>query len=257
MGNLTTVKTLKINKEKRVGTVIIVVEGERDEYRLLKHILTEVLGYSYKKIQKNKLITDSYIGKENGSIFYVANTSNSNVNSIEKDESYLERISEVIREEHRDIRYASIYYLWDRDRESNDATFIEKLLSDLFHAKGELDYSKRGLLLLSYPCLEVYGISNFDKKLWEKDFMSSEAAKESLKYSIKNINSNTLLRAAINMNNSLKEMNIINYNVDEFKNTNLKIFKKEEEYYLKKNKYYMALSLITIMFIDLGIISEE
>ena len=38
-----TIKNLKINKNKTVGTVVIVVEGEEDEFRLLKHIFTKIL----------------------------------------------------------------------------------------------------------------------------------------------------------------------------------------------------------------------
>ena len=38
-----TIKNLKINKNKSIGEVIIVVEGEFDEFRLLKHIFTKVL----------------------------------------------------------------------------------------------------------------------------------------------------------------------------------------------------------------------
>lgn len=32
-----TIKNLKINKNKKIGTIVIVVEGENGEFRLLKH----------------------------------------------------------------------------------------------------------------------------------------------------------------------------------------------------------------------------
>lgn len=42
-----TIKNLKINKNKSIGEVVVVVEGESDEFKLLKHIFTEVLDYDY------------------------------------------------------------------------------------------------------------------------------------------------------------------------------------------------------------------
>ena len=41
-----TTKNLKINKNKTIGTIIIVVEGESDEFYLLKHIFTKVFHFT-------------------------------------------------------------------------------------------------------------------------------------------------------------------------------------------------------------------
>ncbi len=35
-----TIKHLKINKNKAIGEIVIVVEGETEEFKLLKHIFT-------------------------------------------------------------------------------------------------------------------------------------------------------------------------------------------------------------------------
>lgn len=50
--------------------------------------------------------------------------------------------------------------------------------------------------------------------------------------------------------------NIRNYDPSDFKRINETIYRKEEECF-KNNKYFDALSLISIMLIDLGIIEEK
>lgn len=71
---------------------------------------------------------------------------------------------------------------------------------------------------------------------------------------ISNINKKTLLIATFNMHKTMETYGINNYEPSNFKKENLKIFKKETEEF-NQYKYYNALSLISIMFIDLGIIS--
>ena len=44
---LNTTKNLKINKNKTIGEIVVVVEGESEEFRLLKYIFTNVLDYNY------------------------------------------------------------------------------------------------------------------------------------------------------------------------------------------------------------------
>ncbi len=75
-------------------------------------------------------------------------------------------------------------------------------------------------------------------------------------FSIKNINDKTLLLAVENMHRSLLNYNIREYDPSNFKQINTKVYKKEEECY-KNNKYFEALSLISVMLIDLGIIEQN
>ena len=50
------------------------------------------------------------------------------------------------------------------------------------HSLTSIDngYEMNGILLLSYPCLESYGLSNFNKSFWKKKYVSSEEAKKEL-----------------------------------------------------------------------------
>ena len=80
---LNTTKNLKINKNKSIGVVIVVVEGESEEFKLLKYIFTKILNYNYIPLKRNKIMADEFRSRINpNSTIIVANTSNSNIKSI-------------------------------------------------------------------------------------------------------------------------------------------------------------------------------
>ncbi len=253
-----TVKTLKINKDKNIGKVLILVEGEKSEFDLLEKIFTKVFDYTYKEFSKNNNIKKEYISKVNkNSKIIVANTDNSNIGSI-LDESYRDRLLPKLEEEYGDsLKNVRTYIIWDRDK--NDSKITKKAIN-LFTDSLNNDYEMNGLLIISYPCLEIYELSNYKKGLWKINFKTSlKVKKEWSKYSHGkklHLNSASLLLATLNMHKALLELGIFSYNIQGFKITNKKIFEKEEKQY-KDNNYYKSLSLINIMLIDLGLIIES
>ena len=58
------------------------------------------------------------------------------------------------------------------------------------------------------------------------------------------------------MNYGLEKFGINDYELDSFKNTNIRVFDKEEEYY-NENGRIKILSLVSIMLFDLGILFED
>lgn len=254
-----TIKHLKINKTKSIGEVVIVVEGESEEFKLLKHIFTQVFDYNYLSIRRNKIMKDKFVSKSNNnSSIIIANTSNSNIKSIMEDKNYKDKLYELLKSEYnRSLKSVPIYILWDRDVKSNKEEIVLKSLKT-FTSSLDNDYEMNGLLLLSYPCVETYELSNFNKQLWRINFSDSIDAKKQMKNIIPkltDINENTLLLAVENMHRTMKKYGIRDYDPSNFQKENIKIFKNETEEY-KKNKYFNALSLISIMLIDLGIITE-
>lgn len=254
-----TIKHLKINKTKSIGEVVIVVEGESEEFKLLKHIFTKIFDYNYLSIRRNKVMKDKFISKNNkNSSIIIANTSNSNIKSIMEDKDYKDRLYELLKSEYnRSLKSVPIYILWDRDADSNKEEIVLKSLNT-FTSSLDNDYEMNGLLLLSYPCVEVYELSNFNKQLWKTNFNNSIDAKKQMKTIIPkliDINENTLLLAVENMHRTMKKYGIIDYDPTYFHKENIKIFRSETEEYIK-HKYFNALSLISIMLIDLGIITE-
>ena len=253
-------KHLKINKNKVLGEVVILVEGESEEFKLLRHIFTNILDYNYLSIRRNKVMKDRFESKNNkNSTVIIANTSNSNIKSIIEDNKYRDSLYTFLQKEYgRSLKNVPIYILWDRDHDSNDEPVVLKSLNTFSNAQDN-DYEMNGLLLLSYPCVESYELSNFDKKLWKKNFTTSKDTKKEMKAIVPNlvdITEKTLLLAVENMHRTMKSYNINEYDPSNFKIENLKIFEKETEEY-KNNQYWNALSLISIMFIDLGIIIEK
>lgn len=148
-------------------------------------------------------------------------------------------------------------YPWDRDADSNKEELVLKSLNT-FKSSLDNDYEMNGLLLLSYSCVESYELSNFNKQLWKTNFSSSIDAKKQMKAIIPkltDINENTLLLAVENMHRTMKEYGIRDYDPSNFQKENIKIFRTEAKEYTT-NKYFNALSLISIMLIDLGTITE-
>ena len=50
----TTTKSLKINLKRNIGTVLIIVEGARDEFALFKQIFRKILHYNYIERSRNQ-----------------------------------------------------------------------------------------------------------------------------------------------------------------------------------------------------------
>lgn len=219
------IKNLRINKEKSIGEVVIVVEGEEEEFRLLKHIFINILDYNYIPIKRGKNIRDIYQSKTNkNSTVIIINTENSNVKSIVNNEEFKDKLYKILHDEYnKSLKNVPIYILWDRDRESNSKSLILKAL-DMFGDSRDNDYDMNGLLLLSFPCLESYEICNFDNKSWKLSFETSEQVKKykkSKRHVLSKINENTLLVATENMNRVLKEFKINSYDPSSFKSVNM------------------------------------
>ena len=255
-----TTKSLKINKNKSIGEVIVVVEGESEEFRLLKYIFTNVLDYNYISLKRNKVMCNEFRSKSNpNSTIIVANTSDSNIKSIMNDLNYQDRLYNLLKTDFkRSLKNIPIYILWDRDVKSNDEDVVLQVINTYKNSMDN-DENMNGILLLSYPCVESYEISNFDKQLYKKKFSNSEDAKKMFKsnrYSLSNINENTLINAIGNMHRSMISYNIIQYDTSNFYKINKKIFEMEENNF-KSKQYYNAISLISIMLVDLGIIYSK
>lgn len=254
-----TTKSLKINKNKSIGEVVIVVEGEKEEFKLLKHIFTKILDYNYVQVRRNKVMKDKFESKNNkNSTIIVDNTSNSNIKTIMEDKNYKDKLYNLLKKEYnRSLKNVPIYILWDRDADSNTSDVVLKSLNT-FTSSLDNDYDMNGLLLLSYPCVESFELSNFIKQFWKINFSSAKDAKKKMKEIIPeltDIDEKSLMLAIENMHRTMYFYGIRKYDPSNFKKENLKIFRKESEEYLN-NKYFNALSLIGIMFIDLGIITE-
>ena len=82
---------MKLNKDKRIGRILFVVEGSQTEFSILKRIFSNILGYTYIEKRRNKL---TYFTSEKDRYSQVAiiNTKDSNIKDISENEDYLDEV---------------------------------------------------------------------------------------------------------------------------------------------------------------------
>lgn len=256
-----TTKSLKINLKRNIGTVLIIVEGAHDEFELFKQIFRKILHYNYiekSRNQQNFKNYDEFVmkGNENSRVI-VINSKNSNISTIKKDQNYLNEIYKSLYTEYGiDIKNLNVYFVWDRDRESNPKKITRELLSKLGNSTNNIDGEMNGVLLLSYPSVESYVISAFDDKT---TIIKNNDLKKYLTdsgYKISKINRYSLVKAVSKMNKALLELEIYNYDIDNLAPTFTKVF-DSQEININNKKYYNLLSFISIILLDLNIITER
>lgn len=163
----------------------------------------------------------------------------------------------LIEEYDFDVDNSAIYYIFDRDNHSNnDVPFIKELISTLGNSRENENYNRQGMLLLSYPSIEAFTMSNFHNNSFDEEVSTGTHLKQHLnylKYFPNNINEDTLKFAVSELFKSFNQMNIDNYDLDDFSDCNMDIFNFEEGNYTN-NEMYRILSLLCISLLDLGIL---
>lgn len=251
---------IRLNKEKSIGKVLYIVEGGKTEPYLLHRIFCNILDYQLETILRDKGYR-KYNSKKNAtSQVFVINAEESNIKYIDRDNEFLDKLfAELIENYDFDVDNAAIYYIFDRDNQSNtDAGFIRNLLTVLVNSRDN-EYARQGMLLLSYPSIEAFTFSNFVANSYEQGFKTGDALKQHLhecKINQSRIDENTVKHAVQELLSALEEMEIGELDVDAFGKSNLQIFEQEEVRY-EENNLYNALSLLCISLIDLGVIKIE
>ena len=251
----------KFNRDKNIGAVVYIVEGEKREINLLGHIFKEILKYNeVLGIDRNGRERVKYINKQNkNSKVFIINSQKSNVQSI-LNANFIEEQIRILKNYDDEFNYEDvpIYYIFDCDRK-NDQGSISNLISMYVNAREPSKENKfdsiGGMLLLSYPAIESFIISNFEKDMYKFDErfnFEDKTLKEYIndkQYGNHKMSIETSSNAFMELVNSLVNIEINKINLDNVKKFNDKIFSYEQT---KNNKY--MLSLLLISFLDLGII---
>ena len=111
-------------------------------------------------------------------------------------------------------------------------------------------------MLLSYPSIESFTLSNFHKDSFSEKFKLGDDLKHFLhekNINHQNIAESTLIFATEELFSAFSVMGINNYDIDNFGDCNMDIFNYEEIIF-SKEEVYQALSLVYISLIDLGLI---
>jgi hypothetical protein len=252
---------ININKDKNIGRVLFIVEGLKTEFDIINKIFTKIFDYKYEKFDRLGRYCKHNSKSQLHSSVFVINTENSSIKSIGDANHYLDNLFVTLIEKYRfPVHKAAIFYLFDRDVKSNqDAQFIADLLTKLTNSRISYGFNMPGLLLLSYPSIESFILSNFTKNCFDMEFELGKTLKRYLcsrQIHEHQIKESTLLAATQEMLSALHKLGIDNYDIDNFGETNLEIFNKQEAHYLVNQKYRL-LSLICIALIDLGLIEIQ
>lgn len=267
MGYQNISKKIKFNINKNIGSVLYIVEGERREINLLGHIFRDILNYDeIIGIDRNGNERIKYVNKQNeNSKIFIINSAKSNVNSI-TDTDFIDKQVEILRKYDEEFNYEDvpIYYIFDCDRKQDKAN-ISRLIELFNNAREASSKSQEnmydsigGMILLSYPCIESFIISNFEKDLFkfnEKFDFQNQTLKKYIDlnhYDDHKMSINTLINAFNELVESLNKINIKEINLDDTTKFNTDIFIYEQN----NNNQYL-LSLLLISFIDLGIIEID
>lgn len=251
---------MKFNEDAQIGEVLFIVEGGKTEFEILKRIFCGILKYDY--IEKRRSKPWRFINLENtNNRVYVVNTRESNISFI-SDETYLDELYEYLINNY-DLNFDNlkIFYLFDRDSESNNDDITRQYIQELRNPL-ENDDEKGGLLLLSYPSIESFVVSNFkeesyriEKKLGAdvKTYLGLEDNVRIMQYN--HFTKETIQFACIQFQNYVQE-NGFELDIDSISLLSSNIFESEEAYYNTYDKYHL-ISMLTIAFLELGILEPE
>lgn len=257
-------KNFKFNKDKNIGSVLYIVEGERREINLLGYIFKEILKYD-EVIGIDRMGNErmKYISKKNkNSKVFIINSEQSNIQSIANTEFRDQQVKKL-KQYDDEFNYENIpiYYIFDCDRK-NDRIAIENVINTYINAREPSEENKYdsigGMILLSYPAIESFIISNFEKDMYkfhERFNFNEKTLKQYIgdnKYDNHKMSIDTLSNAFLELVSSLENINANKINLDNMKNFNTTLFNYEQ---LVNNQYMLSLLLISL--VDLGIIEIE
>lgn len=248
---------MKLNKEKHIGRVLFIVEGSQTEFSILRRIFCNILGYSYIEKRRNR---PSYFTSTRDRFSQVAviNTRESNIRDISENETYLDDVFDVLREQYQfPVDQSAIYYLFDRDPKSNtDSALIEEYILSLANPYDNENGYKAGQLLLSYPSIESYIISNFRDGSHSMRFALGKDTKSYIgsntDIQMNKITEETLIKAAHEFLAYLDSEAVI-FDIDEFAGASHAVFTKQEKEYLS-GAGFRLFSMLTLAFLQMGIL---
>ena len=255
---------MKLNTDIRTGNILFIVEGSKTEFVLLRKIFCNILHFTY--IEKRRTKIKHFI-KENDSYSKIAviNTRESNISDITKKQDYLEEVFKyLINECSFPVDDCAIFYLFDRDYDSNtDENLIKEYITELKNPYENKNY-KAGQLLLSYPSIESFIVTCFENDVFSINQNLSDDEKirigaelktcigKSKEIQLNKLDSAALLHATDEFLKYLQNENI-ELNIDDFSSANMEIFNKQEIRYTTQ-KYYILFSMLTLAFLQLNII---
>ena len=251
---------IKINKQKALGTVVYIVEGKKDEHNIFKNIFEKI--FSIEPIKCRSLKTDLLkykLTNNRDSQVFILNSKDSSIHSLDNLDYIKNMFHKINKELNIDIFNSAIYYIWDRDRESNSKEKIEEMIKKYYNSRDN-EYELQGLLLLSYPSVESFMISCFEKPMPNEKIDNLKKYVKSNRYNADKIDDSKIEMAIKNFIESYRKILNKDFNITDIdlsmSDINKSLFDFEEKYY-NTNKFYYYFSCIMISLFDLGVFEIE
>ncbi len=257
---------ISLNKDKNIGKVLFIVEGQKTEPYVLTKIFSSIFDYQVEIRERTGKYRICNSKSNPNSKVFIINSEESNIRFIKKDNEFLNNLFKILIEEYDfDVDNAAIYYIFDRDVKSNtESDFFRKHIWLLSNSRENIKdkFLRQGLLLISYPCIESFVLSNFISNSSDTRFAVGDDLKKhmnTIKVNQQRINAATLKFATDELLKSLEKIGLdpINPNLfDDFSEYNLSLFDSEEKEY-QLSSAYRCISLLAISLMDLGLIEFE
>ncbi|MFA6797580.1 MAG: hypothetical protein WCR40_02655 [Candidatus Paceibacterota bacterium] len=254
-------KKLKINKDKNIGKVVFLVEGDSTEPELIRHIFTNIFDYKTVEYDKRSNEIKKYESKKNKySQVFVIPLQHPRINQISESKTYIDDVIAKLKHDNffLDISNSAVYLVFDRDRVCNKKADIIPCLEKYTNSRDNGE-EENGLLLISYPSIEAYIMNSYEKT---NKFCNGSQIKKFLidnNLKIVEMKKDNVLNATEFLLKSIDTICPQKYKeiyLDNLKEINMSIFSEEEKEY-SKNNIYTTLSLFAISFLDLGLISFD
>lgn len=254
---------VSFNKEKSIGQVVYVVEGDKTEPELIKHIYSVLMDYSVVEYSKKGNKYEFLQGKNKYSRVFIVPALHSAVKSLLADlsDEYFDEIFKNLSSQYElDVENSAVFFLFDRDRKSNRPGRFTYAISKYTCSRGSDDNNEmNGLFLPSYPSVEAFLLqangeqpSLSDGKHAKQYVNEKGYVTELLEHgSLENATFLFLMTVESIIGEKIKEEDM-----DNFKDINMKVFQYEDKKW-NEEKVYTTLSMLAASFIDLGIASVE
>ena len=281
MKDCRSMKKYMIDKTKKIGNVIFVVEGGRaetggTELRLLKKIFADILSYEVQELRRG---SEEFIGhgKNSSSCVFALNLPKNQLTQLTEDA--IDILFCRLKEEfHLKPEDCPVFFLYDRDVLSYHKNELRgKYIKKYTDPYGTSD-GYQGQLLLSYPAIESFLLSCIVDNTCK---LSSKLGKDAKKILINELcpnacidetdlqiravdmvfteqpqeAANRLIHAINEMDKGLAETGIQAYDLDNLGSTVLEVYDAQQKQY-NNNHSFSLISLVGLALLELGVIIE-
>lgn len=246
---------MRINRNKRIGNVIFVVEGKKSEPKLIRDVFQKIFGFDVYQTNKNEDLIRLGKSTDIYSKVVIITNNKPQIKCVLNETDYIDNLFGLLTKHNISHEDSAIYYIFDKD--DNDEESIISLMDKFTNSRDNEGFEMNGLFLISYPCIESFYANCF---IENHQAESSKSLKKFVNLNrYRNINEAALLNGVTNFYNIVTKDFKIQFNefdFDNFGKVNNKIFKAEKDYFLKY-KMYKTLSLVFVCLFDLDLVALE